>query len=146
VWGRLLGMTITGLYVPLITPFDRVGGVALDSLAALAHTVLDGGATGLVALGTTAEPSTLTEAERRSVLHTITEVCAQRNAPMIVGANSAAELARLDATPIVAALTLVPPFLRPGEDGVLAHFSALAGASPVPVLAYHVPYRTGQDL
>lgn len=139
-------MTITGLYVPLITPFDESGRVALDSLTALAQSVLDGGATGLVALGTTAEPSALTATERRAVLDVVAGVCAQRQAPLIVGANSAAELAQLEGVDAVAALTLVPPFLRPGEDGVLAYVEALAVASPVPVLVYHVPYRTGQDL
>ena len=59
-------MTLTGLYVPLITPFGHRGAVALDALEALAHQVLDAGATGLVALGTTGEPDTLTPAERRS--------------------------------------------------------------------------------
>jgi 4-hydroxy-tetrahydrodipicolinate synthase len=43
-------------------------------------------------------------------------------------------------------LSLVPPFQRPGEAGTIAHFEALAGASPVPVIVYHVPYRTGQPL
>jgi 4-hydroxy-tetrahydrodipicolinate synthase len=47
---------------------------------------------------------------------------------------------------VVAALTLVPPFARPGEAGVLAHFAQLAAASPVPLVVYHVPYRTGQHL
>jgi 4-hydroxy-tetrahydrodipicolinate synthase len=47
---------------------------------------------------------------------------------------------------VTAALSLVPPFLRPGEAGVIAHFAALASASPVPLVIYHVPYRTGQQL
>ena len=41
---------------------------------------------------------------------------------------------------------MVPPFLRPGEAGVVAHFAALAAASPVPLVVYHIPYRTGQHL
>jgi 4-hydroxy-tetrahydrodipicolinate synthase len=44
------------------------------------------------------------------------------------------------------ALSLVPPFQRPGEAGTVAHFEALAAASPVPLIVYHVPYRTGQPL
>ena len=47
---------------------------------------------------------------------------------------------------MTAALSLVPPFLRPGPAGVHAHFSALAAESPVPLIVYHVPYRTGQEL
>jgi len=132
-------MTLTGLFVPLITPFDAAGDVALSALQALAHEVLDAGATGLVALGTTGEPSALTPAERHAVADLVGRVCRQRGVPLIVGADAATA----DAT---AALCLVPPFLRPGERGVLAHFAALAAASPVPVVAYHVPYRTGQPL
>jgi 4-hydroxy-tetrahydrodipicolinate synthase len=47
---------------------------------------------------------------------------------------------------VTAALSVVPPFVRPGEAGVIAHFAALAAASPVPLVVYHVPYRTGQHL
>jgi 4-hydroxy-tetrahydrodipicolinate synthase len=139
--------TLTGLYVPMITPFDAAGGVALDALAALAREVLDGGAAGLVALGTTGEPAALTPAERAAVLDVLGEACRERGAGLLAGANDADALRALKARPAVTgALTLVPPFLRPGEDGVVAHLAALAAAGPVPVVVYHVPYRTGQPL
>ena len=109
--------------------------------------MLADGATGLVALGTTGEPSTLSSSERAAVLSVVAEVCASRHAPLLVGANSLAELAALRDRPEVrGALTLVPPFLRPGPEGVLAYFTQLAAASPVPLVVYHVPHRTGQDL
>jgi 4-hydroxy-tetrahydrodipicolinate synthase len=137
-------MTLTGVYVPLITPFDEAGAVALDVLAALAHEMLDGGAAGLVALGTTAEPAALSAAERRAVVDVVTAVCRDRSARLLVGANTADDVRALDAA--ATALTLVPPFTRPGEAGVLAYFAALAAAAPVPIVVYHVPYRTGQPL
>ncbi|MEJ3744306.1 dihydrodipicolinate synthase family protein [Actinomycetes bacterium KLBMP 9797] len=140
-------MTLTGVYVPLITPFDAAGAVALDALADLAREVLDAGAAGLVALGTTAEPGSLTGAERRAVVDVVARVCRDRAAPLLVGASTVEALAALRGEPAVtAALCLVPPFLRPGEAGVVAHFAALAAASPVPLVVYHVPYRTGQPL
>lgn len=140
-------MTLTGLYVPLVTPFDAAGAVALDSLEKLACEVLDGGATGLVALGTTAEPGALTEVERRAVLDIITRVCRKRAAPLIAGANTAEALSGLAGRPeVVAALTLVPPFLRPGVEGALTYLARLARDSPVPLVVYDVPYRTGQYL
>lgn len=139
--------TITGLFVPLITPFDESGAVALDCLLGLAHAMLDAGAAGLVALGTTAEPGALTADERAAVLDVVAGVCADRHAPLIVGANSAAELAQLRGrVGVTAALTLVPPYLRPGEEGVLAYFQSLLAASPVPMIVYHIPYRTAQQL
>ncbi|MGC1214316.1 MAG: dihydrodipicolinate synthase family protein [Micromonospora sp.] len=140
-------MTLTGLYVPLITPFDERGAVALDTLAALAHHVLDAGAAGLVALGTTAEPEALSDRERHEVLDTIASICRDRGRHLLVGAHTVESLRALDGRPeVTAALCLVPPFLRPGEAGVLAYFARLAEASHVPLVAYHVPYRTGQQL
>ncbi|MBB5867103.1 4-hydroxy-tetrahydrodipicolinate synthase [Allocatelliglobosispora scoriae] len=140
-------MTLTGLFVPLITPFDEAGAVALGALSDLAHRMLDGGAAGLVALGTTAEPSSLSPAEQRDVAAAVARVCRERGAPLIVGAATVPALESLRDLPgAVAALCVVPPFLRPGEAGVLAHFRQLAAASPVPIVVYHVPYRTGQPL
>ncbi|WP_425455206.1 dihydrodipicolinate synthase family protein [Allorhizocola rhizosphaerae] len=127
------------LHVPLITPFDATGAVAYDALEALANEVLASGAAGIVALGTTAEPGSLSDSEKRTVVDLIAGVCVSRRAHLIVGAG----VEHADAT---AALALVPPFVRPGEAGVIAYFDALAEASPVPLIIYHVPYRTGQPL
>ncbi|MEH1124355.1 dihydrodipicolinate synthase family protein [Micromonospora sp. CPCC 206061] len=140
-------MTLSGVYVPLITPFDRADAVAFDALESLAHEVLDGGAAGLVALGTTGEPASLTEAERSGVVDVLARVCGDHSVPLVVGASTVEGLHALrDRPEVAAALCLVPPFVRPGEAGVVAQFAALAAASPVPLLAYHVPYRTGQHL
>jgi 4-hydroxy-tetrahydrodipicolinate synthase len=142
---------LTGLFVPLITPFDRHGDLDAPALEALAHRVLDEGATGIVALGTTAEAPTLTEAERSRILDICASVCGHRAAPLIAGAGgndtrrTAAALAGLAAWPRVrAALVVVPYYNRPGEDGTVAHFRALAADTPVPLVVYNIPYRTGQ--
>jgi 4-hydroxy-tetrahydrodipicolinate synthase len=144
-------MDLTGLYVPLITPFTVSGELAPDALEGLAHGVLDDGAAGLVALGTTGEPATLTEAERRRVLDVCARVCRERSATLIAGAGSndtaasARALAALAKWPeVAAALTVVPYYTRPSEAGVVAHFTALAAASPVPLVIYNIPQRTGQ--
>ncbi|WP_250003564.1 dihydrodipicolinate synthase family protein [Actinoplanes sp. M2I2] len=138
-------MTPSGLYVPLITPFAPDGSVALDALERLAQDVLGAGASGVVALGTTGEPSSLSPAERSAVLDVLAGVCGSTGGQLIVGANDRATLNAVPAS-ATAALTLVPPFVRPGDEGVVAHLSALAGASPVPLVIYHVPYRTAQPL
>ncbi|BCJ49168.1 4-hydroxy-tetrahydrodipicolinate synthase [Actinoplanes sp. NBRC 14428] len=131
-------MTFSGVFVPLVTPFAVDGTVALDALERLAHEVLDDGARGLVALGTTGEPGSLTATERRRVTEVVARVCRERGAPLIAGGpvpdGAAAEL------------VLVPPFVRPGEEGVVAYFRAYARRSPVPLIVYHVPYRSGQTL
>jgi 4-hydroxy-tetrahydrodipicolinate synthase len=140
-------MSLAGLYVPLITPFDESGAVALGALETISNEVLDAGARGVVALGTTAEPATLTAAEQRSVIDVAAGVCRERGAQLLVGAHTPAELGALGGRPeVTAALSVVPPFIRPGEAGVLAYFTALAAGSPVPLVVYDVPYRTGQYL
>lgn len=137
----------TGMYVPLVTPFDAEGAVAFGALERLAHEVLDAGASGLVALGTTAEPASLTPGEQSAVQERITRVCRERAATMMVGASTVRAVQALHGSAEAAtALSLVPPFQRPGEAGTVAHFEALAAASPVPLIVYHVPYRTGQPL
>lgn len=144
---------LRGILVPLITPFAADGQVAAGALEALARDVLEAGATGIVALGTTAEAGTLDAAEQRAVIEACARACGPRGATLVVGAGSsdtrasAAALAALAEFPqINAALVPVPAYTRPGEAGVLAHFTRLAARSPVPLVVYHIPYRTGQPL
>jgi 4-hydroxy-tetrahydrodipicolinate synthase len=146
----LEGMELSGLYVPLVTPFTEDGDLAPDALEKLAHDVLDGGASGLVALGTTGEPATLTAAERRTVLDVCARVCAERGATLIAGAgsNDTASTARAvrDLAAwrgVAAALTVLPYYTRPSQDGIIAHFTRVAADSPVPVIVYNIPYRAG---
>lgn len=149
----LADFTPRGIHVPLVTPFGTDGRPDLDALDALAHSVLDGGAAGIVALGTTGEVGALDPEERAAVIDTCARVCRRRGAPLIVGAGSGAtaaaarELAELGRRPeIAAALVIVPAFVRPSPEGVLAHFERLVAASPVPLIVYHIPYRTGRSL
>ncbi|MER8044424.1 dihydrodipicolinate synthase family protein [Streptomyces sp. NPDC094032] len=142
-----------GIHVPLITPFARDGRPDLDALAGLARSVLDDGAAGLVALGTTGEAGALDADERQAVVDTCARVCRERGAQLVVGAGGGGtdavgrELAALRRWPEArAALVTVPAFVRPSPEGVLAHFARLAADSPVPLLAYHIPYRTGRPL
>ncbi|MBD3144258.1 4-hydroxy-tetrahydrodipicolinate synthase family protein [Microbispora bryophytorum] len=144
-------MTLSGIHVPLITPFAADGEIAFDALEDLARAALDDGASGLVALGTTAEVATLAEEERRAVIEVCGRVCRERGATLTVGAGSAdtrstAEALRALKGEADAALVTVPAFVRPSEAGVLAHFTALAEQTPVPLVVYNIPYRTGQSV
>ena len=145
--------SLAGLYVPLITPFTDAGDLAVGALEDLAHAVIDDGAQGLVALGTTAEAATLTDAERRTVMDTCARVCRSRGVALIAGAGSndtartVAALRELATWPeVTAALTVVPYYTRPSQDGIVAHFTRAAAESPVPVIVYNVPYRTSVSL
>ena len=144
---------LEGLYVPLITPFAADGSVALDAVERLTNEYVDAGCAGIVALGTTGESPALDAAEQRAVIDACARVCAERDAQLIVGAgtNSTAKtvaaVEALAGTPALAAtLIVVPYYVRPSEAGVVAHFRAVAEASPIPVVVYNVPVRTGRNL
>ncbi|MFI6155591.1 dihydrodipicolinate synthase family protein [Kitasatospora sp. NPDC051170] len=147
-------MDLKGIYVPLITPFAADGTVCLDSLRKLAGELLEAGAAGLVALGTTGEPAALTADERQAVIDVAADACAAFGAQLIVGASGGDTRATAEALVALgarapraaAALVTAPAFVRPGEAGTVAHFRALAAASPLPLIVYHIPYRTGQQL
>src|SRR5688572_22148505 len=119
---------LRGTYIPLITPFAADGSVALDAVEELCEEYLDDGVAGIVALGTTGEASALDADERRSVIDRCAAVCAARGAPLIVGvgtyntANTVAAARALAGTPaLVAALIVVPYYVRPSEAGIVAH-------------------------
>ncbi|MCI3928590.1 dihydrodipicolinate synthase family protein [Streptomyces sp. AN091965] len=142
-----------GLYVPLVTPFTDDLRLAPDALARLADEALSAGASGLVALGTTAEVTTLTEAERQTVVRVCAAACRAHGAPLVVGVgtgDTAAAIRSLRALAATgdaaAALVPAPPYVRPGEAGTVAHFTALAAEGGVPLIVYDIPYRTGQSL
>lgn len=146
-------LELRGVYVPLITPFDASGAVADDAVERLCHEYLDAGAAGIVALGTTGEAAALDPAERERVVDVCSRACAERGDQLIVGAgtnNTRASVAHVEALrgvpALVAALSVVPYYVRPSEEGIVNHFRVLAEASPVPLVIYNIPYRTGRGL
>jgi 4-hydroxy-tetrahydrodipicolinate synthase len=143
----------SGLFVPVVTPFDADGRVDVDALERLAAELLDAGATGLVALSTTGEPTALDDAERAATVAACARVCADRGAELVVGAGTndtrttiARHEALADVGGVVASLAVVPYYVRPSEAGIVAHFAAVAARSPVPLITYNIPYRTGRGL
>jgi 4-hydroxy-tetrahydrodipicolinate synthase len=141
------------VYVPLVTPFTEGDAVDLGALERLGRELLDAGARGLIALATTGEPTSLTEAERDQAVECVARVCADRGAELIVGAgtyDTRTTLARHEALANVpgvsASLAVVPYYVRPTEAAIVRHFQVVAERSPVPVLVYNIPYRTGRGL
>jgi 4-hydroxy-tetrahydrodipicolinate synthase len=139
--------------VPVITPFDEAGRVAEDALERHVDEVLDTGAAGMVALATTGEASSLDEREREAVVRICAGVCAGREAVLVVGAgtNDTRETivrhqALADVPGVHASLAVVPYYVRPSEEAIVAHLQAVAERSPVPLIVYNIPYRTGRGL
>ena len=142
-----------GVFVPLVTPLNADGSVALDCLEQLAVRYLDAGVAGLVVLGTTGEPATLLGEEKAKVVETVGRVCADRKARMLVGVGTNSTAATVadakalsGAEGVTGILSVVPYYTRPSEAGLVEHFSQVASVSPVPVVIYNIPYRTGTRL
>ena len=146
-------VNLRGVFVAAVTPFGRDGAVEREALEGLCHGFLDAGAAGIVALGTTGESAALEQDEKQAVIDVCARACAERSAQLIVGAGSnntaasVAAVAALAGTPaLTAALSVVPYYVRPSEAGIVEHFKAVAAASPVPLVVYNIPYRTGRAL
>lgn len=144
-------MTLHGLGVALATPFMADCAIDTPGLARLVRHVVAGGADFLVALGSTGEAAMLDEAERDHVVATVREHAG--DLPVVVGTGApgtAATIAwtrRAAAIGAAAALVVVPPYTKPTQAGIVAHFSALARAVPtLPLIAYNVPSRAGTNL
>lgn len=143
----------TGVYVPLVTPFDEQDRVDIGALSRLADHVLTHGAKGIVALATTGEPTSLDDAERAAVVATCAEACTRNAAVLVVGAgtnDTRTTILRhegLAGVPgVQASLAVVPYYVRPSETAIVRHFQAVAERSPVPLIVYNIPYRTGRGL
>jgi 4-hydroxy-tetrahydrodipicolinate synthase len=142
-----------GVFVPLVTPFDERNRVDLGALEALAADALEAGAAGVVALATTGEPTSLDAAERDAVVAACARVCADRGATLVVGAGTndtrttiANHEALADVPGARASLAVVPYYVRPSEAAIVRHFQVVAERSPVPLIVYNIPYRTGRGL
>lgn len=146
-------LDLRGVWVPLITPFDMAGEVDIAAIERLCGEYLDAGAAGIVAMGTTGEPTALDESERSRALDAIVRTCAARGARVIVGTGTNSTRTTIAATEalagmpaVVGALIVVPYYVRPSEAAIVEHYRAVAAASPVPLVAYNIPYRTGRGL
>jgi 4-hydroxy-tetrahydrodipicolinate synthase len=144
---------LQGVWIPLITPFDTSGAVDVDAIERLCGEYLADGVAGIVALGTTGESPTLDADEKRAVVEACSRVCAARGAPLIVGTgtnntrSTIAETRALEGIPgVVGALVVVPYYSRPAEAAIVEHYRVVAASSPVPIVAYNIPVRSGREL
>lgn len=141
---------IKGVGVALITPFKNYS-VDYESLGRMVDHVIKGGVDYIVALGSTAETATLNIKERQEVLNFIVERTAKR-VPIVVGMGSndthelVEQLRSFDLSAAVAILSVVPYYNKPSQEGIYRHYMAVAEASPVPVILYNVPGRTGVNM
>lgn len=140
-----------GSIVALITPMSAAGAIDLQSWRALLRRHAASGTDGVVVAGTTGESSTLTENEFRQLLESaVDEVGDRMN--VLAGTGAPATHATIQRTQLAAqigaagALVVTPYYNRPGQDGLYAHYQAVADAVELPLVLYNVPARTAVDM
>jgi len=145
---------LKGLGTALITPFKADKSVDYEALARLLDTQLTGAVDYIVVLGTTGEAATMTADEKYEVRQFIVNYVHGR-LPLVLGVggnNTAAVTSELEAMrnggilDFTAILSVCPYYNKPNQEGLYQHFCAIAEASPIPVILYNVPGRTGVNL
>ena len=140
-----------GLGVALITPFKSDSSIDIDALNRLVEYQIKGGVDFLCIMGTTAETPTLTVEEKQMLKNHLVERVAGR-VPLLMGCggNSTAavvnELQSFDWKGIDGILSVCPYYNKPSQEGLYQHYRALAQASPLPIVLYNVPGRTGVNM
>jgi 4-hydroxy-tetrahydrodipicolinate synthase len=141
----------TGVGTALITPFTRLGTLDEAGVRRLARRQIDGGVHFLVPCGTTGETPTLSEDEKRRVVEIVVDE-ARGQVPVMAGAggydtkevvHAAREMERAGASGL---LSVTPYYNKPTPEGLFQHFSAVADATPLPIMLYNVPGRTGCNM
>ncbi|MBW0006831.1 MAG: 4-hydroxy-tetrahydrodipicolinate synthase [Sphingomonas sp.] len=134
----------------LVTPFSG-GRVAEDTFADFIEWQISEGSNGLVPCGTTGEVATLTTDEHREVI-ALTVRVANGRVPVIAGCGTYSTANSIERAKVAAdlgadaVLAVVPYYNKPSQAGLAAHFTAIADASPIPIVVYNVPSRTVADI
>ena len=144
-------MRLSGSITALATPFDASGDIDLDAWRQLLAQQLEGGTQGVVVAGSTGEAAALLDPEYDLLLRSAVETVGGR-IPVIAGTGQSNTLKTIELTRRAArlgadaALVVTPPYVRPTQAGLVAHYRAVASDASLPVVLYNVPGRTGCDL
>ena len=144
-------MRLSGSITALATPFNAAGELDLDAWQRLLQQQLDAGTQAVVVAGSTGEAAALYDVEFDLLLRTAVEFVAGR-IPVLAGtglsntAKTIEQTRRAAALGADAALIVTPPYVRPTQAGLIAHYRAIADDNGLPVVLYNVPGRTGGDL
>jgi len=144
-------MYFHGLGVALVTPFTENGAVDFAAVAKIVDNLVEGGVDYILVLGTTGETPTLTTDERKALIRFVRERVAGRVQLMVgVGGNCTrdvvAALRTWNLSGYDAVLSVNPYYNKPNQEGLYQHFKAIADASPLPIMLYNIPGRTGVNM
>nr|WP_315181831.1 4-hydroxy-tetrahydrodipicolinate synthase [uncultured Flavobacterium sp.] len=143
--------SLIGTGVALVTPFKQDFSIDTEALKRIVNFSIDGGIEYLVVLGTTAENATLSQQEKELVIDIVIEANNGR-LPLVLGVGGnntlkvVEELKTRDFSAFTAILSVSPYYNKPTQEGIYQHFKAVAEASPLPVILYNVPGRTGSNM
>jgi len=140
-----------GTGVAIITPFQTNGDVDFDALKNLIEYLIEGGVEYIVSLGTTGENVVLNAEEKKKVWAFTAEVVNGRiDLVAGIGGNNTADVIEqikaFDTTGYDAILSASPSYNKPTQEGIYQHYKAIAAVSPLPVILYNVPGRTGSNV
>ncbi len=141
----------TGTGVAIVTPFRKDGSVDFKSLEKLVNFLINKGVDYLVVLGTTGETPVLNKDEKQAIVNQVIEVTNKR-VPVVqgLGGNNTLEivsaLQNCAFEGIDAILSVTPYYNKPGQEGLYQHYKAIAQVSPLPLILYNVPGRTGTNM
>ncbi|OFY59674.1 MAG: 4-hydroxy-tetrahydrodipicolinate synthase [Bacteroidetes bacterium RBG_13_46_8] len=143
--------SFTGTGVAIVTPFRNDCSIDFKSLEKLVEHIITGGVDYVVVLGTTGEAVTLTKDEKKAVINFVTDTVDKRIPVVVgVGGNNTQEILNTintaDFDNIDAVLSVSPYYNKPSQTGIYLHFKTIATASPLPVIIYNVPGRTGSNI
>lgn len=147
----MASIKLRGLGVALVTPFKQDKSVDFDALKRMVEYIISGNADYIVVLGTTGETPSLFPEEKERIKQLIIDTNSGR-LPLVLGVggnNTQAvvnELQSGDFTGFSAILSVVPYYNKPSQEGIYRHYEAIAMASPLPVILYNVPGRTGVNM
>ena len=135
----------------MVTPFQADGQVDYSALKRLIDHLVDGGVEYLVSLGTTGESATLSKEEKKKVWEFTAETVNKRvHLVAGIGGNNtletAAEVKAFDIAGYDAILSSSPHYNKPTQEGIYQHYKAIAEVSPLPIILYNVPSRTGSSI
>lgn len=140
-----------GLGVAMVTPFNKEGDVDFPALQRITENLIKGGVNYLVVQGTTGESVTLRKEEKRAILDFVLEINNKR-LPVVIGMGGydTRELLEtveaFDFTGVDAILSVSPYYNKPTQEGLFAHYSELNKNTPLPIILYNVPGRTGRNM
>lgn len=140
-----------GLGVALVTPFTANGAIDFAAVAKIVDNLIAGGVDYILVLGTTGETPTLTIDERKALLRFVRDRVAERTKLIVgIGGNCTRDVVAClkgwDLSGYDAVLSVNPYYNKPNQEGLYQHFKAIAEASPLPILLYNIPGRTGVNM